>query len=230
MHRGHLIAVVNSAWCYADGTPVATDPRRPCGHCGIANTPEGHDGCLGTLAGVDNACCGHGEASDAYVQFPGWRVDGSAALDLLIKETTMTTMIDGVLMPCPFCGENPRVFEAGHCIECQRCDVRLVAGDSLNEAITRWNQRATPGEQGHTDHETGRKPLRSPCCGTIITMPGPEQRLVCTCGRLRWRCSGDTGGKQSLEFEGDLSAIPSPLGEPKDPRIWIVSQPVRRTD
>ena len=40
-----------------------------CLHCKKHNTPEGHDGCIGTLIGVMNACCGHGETSSAYVQF-----------------------------------------------------------------------------------------------------------------------------------------------------------------
>lgn len=40
-----------------------------CGHCGIKRTSDGHDGCIGTLSGVMNACCGHGEDRMAYVQF-----------------------------------------------------------------------------------------------------------------------------------------------------------------
>lgn len=40
-----------------------------CGHCNIPRTPEGHDGCIGTLENVRNACCGHGETKMAYVQF-----------------------------------------------------------------------------------------------------------------------------------------------------------------
>lgn len=40
-----------------------------CGHCGIDRTPEGHDGCIGTLENVMNACCGHGETKHAYIQF-----------------------------------------------------------------------------------------------------------------------------------------------------------------
>lgn len=40
-----------------------------CGHCKLARTIEGHDGCVGTLKNVMNACCGHGETKHAYVQF-----------------------------------------------------------------------------------------------------------------------------------------------------------------
>lgn len=54
------------------GEPVTTTYKsRPCGHCGLMATPEGHDGCLGALPGVMNACCGHGGKSTnkPYVQF-----------------------------------------------------------------------------------------------------------------------------------------------------------------
>jgi len=40
-----------------------------CEHCHLSRTAEGHDGCVGTLEGVRNACCGHGETDAAYVQF-----------------------------------------------------------------------------------------------------------------------------------------------------------------
>ena len=45
--------------------------RGVCVHCGKGATPEGHDGCLGTLdeSIVMNACCGHGEARMAYIQY-----------------------------------------------------------------------------------------------------------------------------------------------------------------
>lgn len=43
--------------------------KEKCGHCGLHRTEQGHDGCIGTLEGVMNACCGHGEKSVAYVQF-----------------------------------------------------------------------------------------------------------------------------------------------------------------
>ena len=40
-----------------------------CGHCKKHRTKEGHDGCIGALKNVMNACCGHGENKVAYVQF-----------------------------------------------------------------------------------------------------------------------------------------------------------------
>lgn len=71
MFRGHNIERTNGKWIYSDTKqPVPTTWQdRPCGHCGRHNTPEGHDGCLGTLPDVVNACCGHGETKEAYVQF-----------------------------------------------------------------------------------------------------------------------------------------------------------------
>lgn len=68
--RGHEIACdATDLWRYCDtGQPVPDDPDRDCGHCGLPNTPEGHDGCLGTIPGAANACCGHGIAREAYVQ------------------------------------------------------------------------------------------------------------------------------------------------------------------
>ncbi len=43
--------------------------KNHCDRCGLDRTPEGNDGCVGTLEGVKNACCGHGEINMAYVQF-----------------------------------------------------------------------------------------------------------------------------------------------------------------
>lgn len=44
-----------------------------CIECKKPPSPEGHDGCLGTLPGKDimNACCGHGLDKQAYIQFWG---------------------------------------------------------------------------------------------------------------------------------------------------------------
>ncbi len=83
LFRGHKIKVV-----YCDtGELVAENwQKRPCGHCDKHNTPEGHDGCLGTLPGVMNACCGHGEEAQAYVQFWGGKdIRGKKALKWIKK-------------------------------------------------------------------------------------------------------------------------------------------------
>ena len=86
MLRGHKIETIeDGTTIYSDTKePTATAfPLRPCGICNKHFTPEGHDPCLGTLIGVKNACCGHGEISGAYIQF--WnndRVAGKAAIEL----------------------------------------------------------------------------------------------------------------------------------------------------
>lgn len=69
--RGWPIEMVDGVWRFVDtGEPTADSyKRRPCGFCGLSSTPEGHDGCLGTLPGIMNACCGHGRTHEAYLQF-----------------------------------------------------------------------------------------------------------------------------------------------------------------
>lgn len=68
--RGHATERRGGVWTYIDtGEPTVNSPRRPCGHCGLNDTPEGHDGCLGELPGVMNACCGHGCVAEAYIQY-----------------------------------------------------------------------------------------------------------------------------------------------------------------
>lgn len=70
-HRGHEMYLSrDGVYLYTDDdTPVSDNPDRTCGHCSRPNTLEGHDGCLGTLPGLMNACCGHGETRRAYAQF-----------------------------------------------------------------------------------------------------------------------------------------------------------------
>lgn len=69
--RGYLIVFdpVNDEWLYKDTMTPTVGDERPCGHCGKPRTKEGHDACLGTLHGVMNACCGHGESRNAYIQY-----------------------------------------------------------------------------------------------------------------------------------------------------------------
>lgn len=56
-HRGHPMVRDGSVWRYCDnGQPVSDNPNRACGHCGKANTADGHDGCLGTIPDATNAC------------------------------------------------------------------------------------------------------------------------------------------------------------------------------
>lgn len=71
-HRGHPIIAHPSGegWVYDDtGELVSENPNRDCGRCGLPLTDDGHDGCIPSLPGVRNACCGHGETRLAYVQF-----------------------------------------------------------------------------------------------------------------------------------------------------------------
>lgn len=64
----------------------ASGNKRSCGHCGKSSTNEGHDGCLGTLSDVMNACCGHGESNDAYIQYWDDRIiRGDVALNEISK-------------------------------------------------------------------------------------------------------------------------------------------------
>jgi hypothetical protein len=83
-HRGHEMVFdqTTQQWVYIDTwQPVENAPDRSCGFCGLANTSEGHDGCISSLPGVMNACCGHGRKSEAYIQFAdGRRVSGEDAL------------------------------------------------------------------------------------------------------------------------------------------------------
>lgn len=84
-YRGHVITHYSGGeWVYADAqVPVSEDPSRPCGYCKKACTRDGHDGCLGELRGVMNACCGHGDPSQAYVQYLGGEtVRGPAAVTI----------------------------------------------------------------------------------------------------------------------------------------------------
>lgn len=69
--RGHPIIRRNGVWLYKDTLwPTASSwQERSCGHCHKTSTPEGHDGCIGKIPGVKNACCGHGEVQEAYIQF-----------------------------------------------------------------------------------------------------------------------------------------------------------------
>jgi hypothetical protein len=69
--RGHKIEQLNNIWVYSDTKEPThlNHLKRPCGNCGKDRAKEGYDGCLGTLKGVMNACCGHGVVKEAYVQY-----------------------------------------------------------------------------------------------------------------------------------------------------------------
>ena len=67
--RGHPIIFKNGEFFYQNTNTPTIGNERPCGYCGKENTKNDHDGCLGTLPGVINACCGHGVVREAYIQF-----------------------------------------------------------------------------------------------------------------------------------------------------------------
>lgn len=71
-HRGHTMYFdePTESWRYEDdGVLVSEDPARTCGHCKQDTPANGHDPCIANLPGVVNACCGHGDETEAYVMF-----------------------------------------------------------------------------------------------------------------------------------------------------------------
>ena len=58
--RGHTIIFINNEWVYEDTNELLSDIR-PCKRCGKSPTFEGYDACIGYVANVVSACCGHGE-------------------------------------------------------------------------------------------------------------------------------------------------------------------------
>lgn len=84
--RGHAIEKLDGEWVYSDTkeSTVKTYEKRPCGHCDKMPTQEGHDACLGTLIGVMNACCGHGQTNEAYAQLlDGHGIHGEDAITVM---------------------------------------------------------------------------------------------------------------------------------------------------
>jgi|SRR5690625_1192817 len=88
--RGYAIEKTSAGnYVYADnGDNVAeTWTHRPCGYCHRHNTAEGYDGCIGEVAGAINACCGHGNVDEAYVQYSdGRRIGGKEAINIFKRE------------------------------------------------------------------------------------------------------------------------------------------------
>lgn len=61
--------------------PGRTSPL-DCAHCGLSCGPSGEDPCIENLPGAMNACCGHGDPEEAYIQFsPTHRIGGQEAWD-----------------------------------------------------------------------------------------------------------------------------------------------------
>ena len=55
----------------------ATWHPRVCAHCDLPYGESLHDPCLGTLEGVAEACCGHGDESRRYVSYVDGRREGA---------------------------------------------------------------------------------------------------------------------------------------------------------
>ena len=75
--------MIGDVWFFDDTKEPTAEAwkKRPCGYCGMFPTIDGHDGCLETLPGITNACCGHGEEEEAYLQFQdGSVVSGKEAI------------------------------------------------------------------------------------------------------------------------------------------------------
>ena len=86
--RGYKIHNVENKWFFNDTKKltIETWEKRPCGYCGMYNTTEGYDGCLGILPEVINACCGHGQEDDAYLQFlDGSIIHGRKAIKMILS-------------------------------------------------------------------------------------------------------------------------------------------------
>ena len=86
-YRGHKIKVKDGIWIYSDlNKPVESVKNIRCGYCGSSKTKAGHDGCLGELPNIMNACCGHGNTDEMYIQYlNGVCVQGKEAF-LVIKK------------------------------------------------------------------------------------------------------------------------------------------------
>ncbi len=92
--RGHCIELEKGEWVYSDTKQSVKDFHlaKACGNCNKPRTDEGHDACLGTLSGIMNACCGHGNEIDAYVQFlDGFCIQGKDAKSIqkILKKWTL---------------------------------------------------------------------------------------------------------------------------------------------
>lgn len=74
--------------------------KEPCNHCGKYKTYEGHDGCIGELNGVANACCGHDNVDIAYVQFyDGFIIWGEDAIKIqeILKRNKYNKTLDSMI-------------------------------------------------------------------------------------------------------------------------------------
>ncbi len=80
--------LIQGAWVYCDTMRPVAGSKRPCGHCKQHSMLDGHDVCLGELPGVVNACCGHGDIEDSYIQMnDGTTLRGQATQKFILANT-----------------------------------------------------------------------------------------------------------------------------------------------
>ncbi len=104
--RGHPI-YFDDVWRYVDNNEPTVGAERSCGICLKATGPSGYDPCIGEVPGAVNACCGHGEDEEAYVQYPdGVRLDGIDAIRVF--RPCQCPEVSPNECPCPDCRANQR--------------------------------------------------------------------------------------------------------------------------
>ena len=87
--RGYEIENIKGEWFFSKTKKSVKENYLglSCGYCGKKDTKEGHDGCIGVLDGVMNACCGHGNKDEAYIQFLNHStIRGKNALTIIVKK------------------------------------------------------------------------------------------------------------------------------------------------
>jgi len=95
--RGNETFLKDGKYYYVDTNELVSETykTRPCGNCGRAYTSDGHDGCLGNLIGIMNACCGHGNREEAYVQFLDGEVIGGEDAHCILEVLKRHRKLDG---------------------------------------------------------------------------------------------------------------------------------------
>ena len=95
--RGWDMVRKDGEWFYVDTGEPTVNNRRPCGYCMKNDTEGGHDGCLGTIPHVMNACCGHGIDKNTFVQFwSGKTIRGKSAVEWLMVSRSGFKELRGV--------------------------------------------------------------------------------------------------------------------------------------
>lgn len=83
--RDVLLGTVGVAQCVRCSTVYQATALAPriCAHCDRAFGESTHDPCIGRIDGAVEACCGHGDATRAYVSYAdGRRIEGGDVLCL----------------------------------------------------------------------------------------------------------------------------------------------------